>query len=325
MATIVCQGPQSCLDSNLIESTTTIRLKLSSPRPHFSQPLELSFKSTFLDANTKQEMEEKCFHEENRRRINNSRTPEMGGWSFLQALSITSQSSKEKTEEENTYVHPMVKRSLSTLSEKSLELCTENLGSETGSDITDDSIFFLSASMEANGVGVVDSPVGEQVKHGQPFGTKKAISRNFPPPLTTISGPESLRMRPHREGGRLVIKAVKVPSQHSLFQAERTHGRLRLSLLKDYSATSFDPEEAADGKCGEVGIEDKKEEEFENDGNYEEEEEDEEEEDEWETDGNSLEMGGEMGIEKFQRAGRCKEGEHENKGLLNWESCWVVT
>ncbi|KAL0459986.1 UNVERIFIED_CONTAM: protein FAF-like, chloroplastic [Sesamum latifolium] len=32
------------------------------------------------------------------------------------------------------YVHPLVKRSASSLSEKSLEICTESLGSETGSD-----------------------------------------------------------------------------------------------------------------------------------------------------------------------------------------------
>ena len=32
------------------------------------------------------------------------------------------------------YVHPLVKRSASSLSEKSLEVCTESLGSETGSD-----------------------------------------------------------------------------------------------------------------------------------------------------------------------------------------------
>lgn len=33
------------------------------------------------------------------------------------------------------YVHPLVKRSTSALSEKSLKICTESLGSETGSDV----------------------------------------------------------------------------------------------------------------------------------------------------------------------------------------------
>ncbi|OMP09077.1 hypothetical protein COLO4_05832 [Corchorus olitorius] len=343
MATIVCrQGLQSCLESQLVEPRA-LRLKLSSARPHFSQPLELAIKSCFFDSNIK-EVEEKCCHEEVSKKpdsLHDKHTfssPDMGGWSFLQLLANGSQSSKEVVEKESTYVHPLVKRSLSTLSEKSLELCTENLGNETGSDILEDSIFALSSSDSEGG----NSPTRKQRKSRQLLGAKKA---NFPPPLTTISGSESLRVRPHREDGRLVIRAVKAPSVNTLFHAERSNGRLRLCLLKD-STPSFDREEETADKESEVSSEGNKEEEFENDSNScetEEEQEDDEgegggggeEEEEYTTayleegtDGKRTDVEAEMGIKKLQRPcrGRCKGShEHENRGLLNWEPFWVAT
>ncbi|XWS09014.1 hypothetical protein CRYUN_Cryun40dG0049400 [Craigia yunnanensis] len=328
MATIVChQGLQSCLESHLVEPRAA-RLTLSSVRPHFCQPLELAIKSCFFDSNTK-EVEEKCCYEEVSKKIDFlhdkhiSSNPDLGGWSFLQALSNGPQSSKEIVEKENTYVHPLVKRPLSTLSEKSLEICTENLGNETGSVILEDNIFSLSSSDSEGG----NSPTRKQCKSCQLLGAKKVISRNFPPPLTTICGSESLQIRPHREYGRLVFKAVKVPSTKSLLQAERSNGRLRLFLLKD-SIPSFDYEEETSDKESE---ESNKEEEFENDSNCEAEEKEDEEEQgaylEEGIDGKRADVGAEMGMKKFQRPGRvrCKEGERENKGLLNWEPFWVVT
>ncbi|XP_022722102.1 protein FANTASTIC FOUR 3-like [Durio zibethinus] len=250
-----------------------------------------------------------------------SSNPDMGGWSFLQALSNGPQSTKKIVEKENTYVHPLLNRSLSTLSKRSLELCTENLGNETGSDILEDNIFSLSSSDSEGG----NSPTRKQSKSRQLLGAEKAISRNFPPPLTTISGSESLQIRPHREDGRLVIKAVKTPSTNTLFQAERSNGRLRLCLLKD-STESFDYEEEAADKESESSSEDNKKEEFENDSNYEAEEKEEEERGtylEEEIDGKRADVG----MKKFQRhgRGRCIEGEHESKGLLNWELFWVAT
>ncbi|XWS13595.1 hypothetical protein CRYUN_Cryun36dG0051200 [Craigia yunnanensis] len=333
MATIVYrQGLLSCLETQLVEPRSP-RLPLSSARPHFCQPLELAIKSCFFDSNT-EEIEEKCCFEEVSKKTDFlhdkhiSSNPDLGGWSFLQVLSDGPQSSKDIVEKENTYVHPLVKRSLSTLSEKSLELCTENLGNETGSDILEDNIFSLSSS-DSEGE---NSPTRKQHKSRQLLGAKKAISRNFPPPLTTISGSESLQVRTHREDGRLVIKAVKAPSTNTLFQAERSNGRLRLCLLKD-STPSFDyEEEAADKEC-EGSSEDNKEEEFGNDGNYEAEEMEEEEEEEDGAyleegiDGKRADLGAELGMKKFKGLGRgrCKEGEHENKGLLNWEPFWVAT
>ncbi|KAJ4722402.1 protein FANTASTIC FOUR 3-like [Melia azedarach] len=356
MAAIVCQGLQSCLESQVLEPRA-LRLRLSSPRPHFSQPLELAIKSCFFDSNTKQVDEEKCHTDENTqlsdsvddKEKNISSNADSDSWSFLEAISSGSKlsSKSETTDKESAYVHPLVKRSMSSLSEKSLELCTENLGSETGTDIIEDSIFSLSSSSSSSSSEDCyshggNSPTREQQKSRQLLGAKKASSRSFPPPLTTISGLESLQVRPHREDGRLIMKAIKAPSTHSLFQAERSHGRLRLCLFKD-SPSFFDSEEAQEVAVDEIRDhnEDYEEEDTENDANcgekegMEEEEEDLEEHDDGENyactvrdmNGNKKDAGGEMGMKKFKRPGRCKEGETtEKKGLLNWEAfSWVAT
>ncbi|KAB1214223.1 Protein FANTASTIC FOUR 3 [Morella rubra] len=246
MATIVCQGLQSCLDSSHLVEPKTVRLKLSSPRSPFSQPRELALKSCFLDTNTKEvgdkyRIEEICYKSYDHFDNKVSSNPDLGGWSFLQALSTSCPGSKEAMEKENIYVHPLVKRSSSRLSEKSLELCTENLGNETGTDINEDSIFLLPSSDSKDG----NFRTREQTKSRQLFGTKKANPPNFPPPLTTISGSESLLFRPHRENGRLIINAVKAPATQTYFQAERSHGRLRLCFLKTCTP-SVDSEEAKD-------------------------------------------------------------------------------
>ncbi|XP_039067658.1 protein FANTASTIC FOUR 3-like [Hibiscus syriacus] len=193
MATIVCHHHQSlpsCLESLMVEPTA-LRLTLSSSRPH----------SVNLN-------------------------PEPGGWSVLQAMFDGPRLSIEGNG--HTYVHPLVERSLSALSDKSLELCTENLGSETGSDdVLDDGddIFSLSPSL--------NPPTWKQHKSRRVSGGKKAIGVDFPPPLTTISGAESIRVRPYRENGRLVIKAEKAPYNNRIFRAERSNGRLRLCIMKD--------------------------------------------------------------------------------------------
>jgi len=57
-----------------------------------------------------------------------------------------------------------------------------------------------------------------------------------------MRGSKYLRVRPHREDGRLVIEATKVPPSTSCFQADRSHGCLRLYFLAN-ATTSFDPEE----------------------------------------------------------------------------------
>ncbi|XP_021889422.1 protein FANTASTIC FOUR 3 [Carica papaya] len=106
------------------------------------------------------------------------------------------------------------------MSEKSLEMCTENLGNETGSEETMSECWTMEKTKTI--------PIREKSKR---LGQSKTLP-SFPPPLTTIRGPECLRIRAHREDGRLLIKAIASPVKHSCFQAQRSDGRLRLSLFK---------------------------------------------------------------------------------------------
>lgn len=131
------------------------------------------------------------------------------------------------------YVHPLVKRSPSGLSEKSLEICTESLGSETGSD------GFSSYSSEEEGDSDDDDEEGARMFALQDqwrpvkYSYKKSEPcRSFPPPLPSLSGPdgESLRMQPRRDNGRLVLEAMNVPFQNN-FRAQRQDGRLVLTLV----------------------------------------------------------------------------------------------
>ncbi|KAE9463888.1 hypothetical protein C3L33_04100, partial [Rhododendron williamsianum] len=87
-------------------------------------------------------------------------------------------------------------------------MCTESLGSETGSDISESSDEFppFSPKIESS------HSVGKLKSRDREFARKLIPDRSFPPPLTTISGSDSVQMRSHREGGRLVVKAVTVAS-----------------------------------------------------------------------------------------------------------------
>lgn len=136
------------------------------------------------------------------------------------------------------YVHPLVKRSASTLNEKSLDICTESLGSETGSDC-------FSSYSRSKVLGDADKDkedrqrfVGEEFKDSNPFADlhvakyKKSPVRPFPPPLPSIAGGDgaSLHMYSHRENGRLVLEAVSAPPRN-YFHAHRQDGRLVLTLI----------------------------------------------------------------------------------------------
>ncbi|XP_052207995.1 protein FANTASTIC FOUR 3 [Diospyros lotus] len=289
MSTVVFQGFQSYLDPQLIE-TRTLRLKLAMP---ISSGNELLPDSRSL-------------------------TPDSGGWAFLQTLSTTANS------QESSYVHPMTKQSSSPLSGKSLELWTENLGSETGSEIGESSSLWLSSSPDNNSKVEGAEPVKElQHSKSAQCGKKASPTPAFPPPLTTITGTGgSIQFMPHREGGRLVIKALQAPSPQPYFQTERSHGRLRLSFWRDYcsSTSALDLEEEDSTNIDEDGdMEEEGEEEAEEEGGEEEEEEGEEEEEEEE------ESEWKVGMEKIQRGKRCIEGGNGNKNLCNWEAFWVAT
>ncbi|KAK9146701.1 hypothetical protein Sjap_006604 [Stephania japonica] len=211
----------------------------------------------------------------------------LGGWSLVQSLT--------KEDNEKHYVHPLAKSpSSSKLSEKSLELCTENLGCETGNG----SISSLSTSSDSEG-----SPkeIARERSKSRKVLHKKVSSRSFPPPLSSISNADNIHFRPHREGGRLVIKVVTIPPSQTRFQAERTDGRLRLR----YNMNSQIPCKEDENEV-EVGA---------NDGGLDE-----------EINGKNGSDGDELGIEKFhQRPCRCKDGGSRHKRMLSLDSLWVVS
>ncbi|XP_058763732.1 protein FANTASTIC FOUR 3-like [Vicia villosa] len=217
MATIVCHGLPSTLDSHLVESRIH-NLRLTSPKPITSQPIDLPLKTCFSESNTESNDD---------------------SWSSIQSLS-KSNASHSQGLKESTYVHPNVKLPWQKLSSKSLELCTENLGNETGADILESSIDFF--SLTSSSCDKLDTK--EQKKSScRNLGGEKVRTKNFPPPLKSMRGLESLRVKPHRENGRLVMELTKVPSSVSCFQAERSNGCLRLSFWNDEDEDDANDEE----------------------------------------------------------------------------------
>ncbi|XVE73145.1 hypothetical protein DITRI_Ditri11bG0094000 [Diplodiscus trichospermus] len=304
MSSSVCQGLQSCLEARLVESHF-LRLKLAPPRTNF--PGSIAPTPCFTNPARTQPQPMASDEEKNRAIINDckfidNQNIDMGGWSFLQSLA----NAKDSTENDKVYVHPLVKSSASTLSEKSLEMCTESLGSETGSEVSESSDDISSLSLE-NVVCNPSKPTGSSVTR------KMTHSNSFPPPLTSISGSIGVQVKSHREGGRLVLQAVTIPPCHSYFHAERSEGRLRLSLLKD-ATPIFDND---DGE--EEAVEEEDEHGVEGEG---------EEESYWgdeDMEGNSGNVGDEIGTGKLPRPSSCKESGRGRKGLLKWEPFLVTT
>ncbi|KAK4433994.1 protein FANTASTIC FOUR 3 [Sesamum alatum] len=248
MSTIVTQNLVSCSESQLTETTTVLQLKLAAPPP--SSTSELCGKQG-TDDHLQAEVG-------------------FGNWGFIQTASKDRNSS------------------FSRLSAKSLQLCTENLGSETGTD-----------SLSPNTIAISFCPSSScenSSTHKRPQLQKsKQETKSFPPPLTT----SSLKMRRSREGGRLIIEAAELaPGRSRCWQAERSGGRLRLCLLtgsdSEATTTSCGGEEvAAEGKMVEPG----------SDGEV-----------------GREEFGGEMKMEKVEMMSRCKQL------CRNWEpSLWVAT
>lgn len=295
MSTIVCQNLVSCFESQLTE-TTTLKLKVAAAQPPAA--LDLCRKLGADD---------------------HSPRNEFSNWGLLQT------NSKESGDKDCIYTHPLAKySSFSKLSPKSLELCTENLGSESGSDTFSDCSSIFSASPPLSPTSnsgedhkrvVLDDWDQKKTTPASPH-SKDACRKikNFPPPLTTMSGSSSLQVRRHREGGRLIIEAVEGPFRNSFLQAERSDGRLKLCFT---TATSS-------GKEQEDEEEENDEDECSGGGAAEEEIEDPRNEFESEME----EFDGEINVmEKFQRLSRCNEGGHGNKGLCsNWKpALWVAT
>lgn len=296
-----CQGLQSCLEpARLQVEPCVLRLKLAPPKNNISRCSTPEGKSFVPNSDG-----------ESKRSNDNV---DMGGWSFLQSLaSNTAQSTKEATEKDKIYTPPNFKRSSSMLSEKSLEMCTESLGSETGSDggESSDEMALLSISNLNH-----ESP-RDKSKSRETRRMTSSRSASFPPPLTSISGSTTIQVKAHREDGRLVLKAVSLSSCQSYFLSERIDGRLKLHIVKDCSPNP-DHEQEQDKVAAEPVKEPSADD-----------EEIEDEEDNWEQEkwkDNSGNGGGEMGIEKLPTPSRCKEGGNGSKSLLNnWGTFWVAT
>ena len=308
------QELQSCPEPRHIEPRV-LRLKLAPPGSnHSSQPEwpnSNSSSSTNASFSNSKEAYENPISDNNTNNEHDMKkvkdSSESGGctWSFLQSLSNISHCNN-KAEAESVYVHPKVKCSSSVLSAKSLEMCTESLGCETGSNASessdDMSLFPLengTSFMSNNTMQVNTSHVPKRLNRGS----------KFPPPLTSITDLGGLHVRPHREGGRLILEAVTTTSfqPYFHFHAERSDGRLRLRLFEDVASY-----------CGDEG------EEVADDEEEEEEEEEEVVEEEGETlnneacdkEENGAEEGlenyvasveDEMGMTKFTTPSTCKE------------------
>ncbi|KAG6432229.1 hypothetical protein SASPL_103803 [Salvia splendens] len=223
--------------------------------------------------------------------------PEVGGWGFLQN---NSQESSTMISKDFPYSHPLSKNS--KLSPKSLQLCTENLGSESGSDTFSDCSSIFSASPPL-------SPTSDDRRAARiPPSTDKYCRKinNFPPPLTTMSGASSLQVRRRSDGGRLIIDAVEGPFRNSYLHAERSGGSLKLS----FAAAARSGADEAEEEYGTVEAAETEEGEIEENGN-----------------GFESELDVEMNVlERIQRFRRCNS--HGSNGLCsNWKpsTLWVAT
>ncbi|XP_026445392.1 protein FAF-like, chloroplastic [Papaver somniferum] len=152
------------------------------------------------------------------------------------------------------YVHPLVK-SKSCLSIKSLEICTENLGSESGSDgypHSDSSLY----DTEEEEIEAIEQPdLVEQKKEvvimkysNKSLLPPSSVRRSFPPPLKSLSKPagEGIQMKTLRKDGRLILEAVPVPTSTNCFNAQRQDGRLVLKFatpIPESKSESFDDKE----------------------------------------------------------------------------------
>ncbi|KAF8718832.1 hypothetical protein HU200_025139 [Digitaria exilis] len=165
-------------------------------------------------------------------------------WNMIQAQ----QKPPAPTTPKQAYVHPLVRRSSSLLTQKSLEICTESLGSETGSD------GFSDADGSSTDRSSSDDDEREEEEAVAP---RVCPPRAFPPPLPSLARRKvesTMEMRQERQDGRLLVRVVPVASS-TLFRAQRRGGRLLLSFADtpapasdelDKTQGQLEPEQNAD-------------------------------------------------------------------------------
>lgn len=156
--------------------------------------------------------EEEDDHVEQRKKDMFERPSQIDLWSAIQG-------EREKDAGEQhlpPYIHPLLKKSASSLSQRSLDMCTETLGSENGSNgcFSDFDELLAATQAPAKDEGRV------VVKK-----TAQPTAKSFPPPLSSAT-----QMRSHRCNGRLVLEAVPVQPRNCL-RAERQDGRLLLIII----------------------------------------------------------------------------------------------
>lgn len=151
------------------------------------------------------------------------------------------------------YIHPLAKRSAASLSEKSLDICTESLGSETGSN------GFSSYPSSETGDGEEDKEELTEEAERMVLSNTVLISRkrqlqqltpsrSFPRPLPSLSRQNgaSLHVQSRRDNGRLVLEAVSVKEEKN-FRARREGGRLVLTFINHPSSNDHDDESDVEG------------------------------------------------------------------------------
>ncbi|XP_015085408.1 protein FAF-like, chloroplastic [Solanum pennellii] len=203
----------------------------------FFSPIKKIASSKDLALSTSSEEEEEEEEEEELAR----RKTSFDVWSLIL-------SQKKNDDLQTPYIHPLVKRSTSSLSEKSLEICTENLGSENGSDG-----FSSYAPSENEDVDKEKHDHHHHYHHHHQYcsqfieelrvvkyNNSKRPSSSFPPPITSLARGDnkpSIQMQSRRQDGKLILDVVSIPHRNN-FHAHRLDGRLLLTLVDNSTSTS---------------------------------------------------------------------------------------
>uniref|UniRef100_A0A0C9S5L5 TSA: Wollemia nobilis Ref_Wollemi_Transcript_18852_2051 transcribed RNA sequence n=1 Tax=Wollemia nobilis TaxID=56998 RepID=A0A0C9S5L5_9CONI len=140
-------------------------------------------------------------------------------------------------------------RSRSSLSNDSLQRCTEGLGCESCDGLTDSAPSSESSSVILDDYLSVDEEEEEaedeeeeisffdvneeknlEEEEGELNLQTSLRPRSFPPPLPSLSASSASHMRSFKKDGRFVLQSVKVPSQNYL-HSFREGGRLKMQLV----------------------------------------------------------------------------------------------
>ncbi|RCV06667.1 hypothetical protein SETIT_1G181400v2 [Setaria italica] len=136
-----------------------------------------------------------------------------------------------------------------------LGICTEGLGSESSGDID---LSDLSDDVNNNGddagAELRQAVMPCKRQHRDDAGDEPGRARSgrpalFPPPISVIGagGKPWLYLRPHREGGRLVLRELRIPSRE-LLQARREGGRFKLQFTQPQPEEE-EPEDVHHHQC----------------------------------------------------------------------------